>query len=109
MPAMDKINATLMWKLRKGSHEFPGEHGGTCINEAAVVAAGFPYRSVGSAKDVPECFSPVYSQFLIVLNDAMPAYLRQEMLLPFVTRLAGTRDTWDVELQRLDYMVNRTA
>ena len=29
----------LDWKLLRGSHEFPGPDGGTCINEAAIVAA----------------------------------------------------------------------
>jgi hypothetical protein len=31
----------LNWKLLDGSHDFPGPDGGTCINEAAIVAAGF--------------------------------------------------------------------
>jgi hypothetical protein len=38
MEAFDKI---LNWKLQRGSHTFPGPDGGTCINEAAIVAAGF--------------------------------------------------------------------
>ena len=40
-------------KLLRGSHEFPGPHGGTCINEAAIVAAGYPYRAVYCVKDMP--------------------------------------------------------
>jgi hypothetical protein len=36
----------LDWRLLRGSHEFPGPDGGTCINEAAIVAAGYPYRAV---------------------------------------------------------------
>jgi len=31
----------LEWKLLRGSHEFPGPDGGTCVNEAAVVAELF--------------------------------------------------------------------
>lgn len=34
------LNDTLDWKLLKGSHQFPGPEGGTCINEAAIIAAG---------------------------------------------------------------------
>ncbi len=44
---MDSFDHLLNWTLQKGSHQFPGPDGGTCINEAAVVAAGFPYRRVG--------------------------------------------------------------
>ena len=45
------------WKLLKGSHKFPGPQGGTCINEAAIVAAGFEYKEIKSAHDCPPCFS----------------------------------------------------
>jgi hypothetical protein len=37
---MEGFNHILNWKLLVGSHEFPGKDGGTCINEAAVIAAG---------------------------------------------------------------------
>src|SRR5262245_539250 len=43
----------LDWKLLRGSHEFPGPDGGTCVNEAALVAAGYPYRAVYSVQDLP--------------------------------------------------------
>ena len=38
---MEGFEHILNWKLLRGSHEFPGKDGGTCINEAAIVAAGF--------------------------------------------------------------------
>ncbi len=38
---MDDFDHILNWKLQSGSHPFPGKDGGTCINEAAIVAAGF--------------------------------------------------------------------
>jgi len=41
---MDNFDHILNWKLERGSHAVPGQDGGTCINEAAIVAAGFPYR-----------------------------------------------------------------
>ena len=49
MAAMDGFDHILNWKLKAGSHPFPGKDGGTCIDEAAIVAAGFPDRPyVGS-------------------------------------------------------------
>ena len=38
---MEEFDHILNWKLLGGSHVFPGTDGGTCINEAAIVAAGF--------------------------------------------------------------------
>lgn len=102
------FDQTLNWKLRKGSHEFPGKHGGTCINEAAIVAAGFPYCTVHDAHDCPPCFSRLFAQFLIGLNDAMRANLRQHMLMPFVTKLVGTADTEEIELERATIMIDRS-
>ncbi|MEL6316224.1 MAG: hypothetical protein AAFR16_01155, partial [Pseudomonadota bacterium] len=84
-------DSILNWRLLRGSHEFPGRDGGTCINEAAVIAAGFPYREVKSQWDLPPCFCPVISMFALGLNDGMDDETRQR-LVPFVVRLAGTRD-----------------
>jgi len=42
---MDGFNHILNWKPKEGSHRFRGKDGGTCINEAALVAAGFEYRA----------------------------------------------------------------
>ena len=44
---MDDFDHILNWKLKAGSHPFRGKDGGTCINEAALVAAGVPARSPG--------------------------------------------------------------
>ena len=44
--AMAQFDHILNWKLKVGSHTFPGKDGGTCINEAAIVAAGFDYQPV---------------------------------------------------------------
>jgi hypothetical protein len=43
---MDGFDHILNWTLKKGSHPFPGPDGGTCINEAALVAAGFEYEPI---------------------------------------------------------------
>lgn len=101
----DQIDALRHWKLLKGSHEFPGGDGGTCINEAAIVAAGMPYREVCTTDDLPECFSRSLGYFAMLLNDAMRSPERQR-LVPFVVRLAGTADTIKVERQRRMYIIN---
>lgn len=53
------------WRLLAGSHDFPGPDGGTCINEAAIVAAGFPYRKIKSAENCPPCFSRPIAAYAI--------------------------------------------
>ena len=82
----------LDWRLLRGSHEFPGPDGGTCVNEAAIVAAGYPYRAVHCVTDLPESFSRPIAMLAMCLNDTLDDDLRQELLLPFVTRLAGSAD-----------------
>src|SRR5215207_2088800 len=57
MATMDGFDHIQNWKLKHGSHPFPGKDGGTCINEAALVAAGFEYRPVRRVEDMPKCFS----------------------------------------------------
>ena len=98
----------LNWKLLKGSHGFPGPDGGTCINEAAIVAAGFEYRKIESCFDCPPCFSRPIATYAIALNDNMPDDLRQELLMPFVTRLAGTADKPEIESARIKMIAFRT-
>src|SRR5258706_9559072 len=83
----------LDWKLLRGSHEFPGPDGGTCINEAAIVAAGYPYRAVYCVKDLPASFSRPISMLALCLNDTLEDELRQDLLTPFVARLGGSADS----------------
>ena len=85
---MKDFDHILNWELKKGSHECPGPEGGTCINEAAIVAAGFEYKAVGDASDCPPCFSRVFAAYALALNDWMPDKARNNYLTPFVTRLA---------------------
>ncbi len=106
MVAMEGFDHLLNWKLKAGSHPFPGKDGGTCINEAALVAAGFEYRPIQSADDMPECFSRPICRFAMFLNDDADDEERQ-YLLPFVTRLACA-DTMEIEKQRATY-INRNA
>lgn len=87
-----KIETWLDWELKHGSHEFPGTDGGTCVNEAALVVAGFAYHEVTSILDLPESFCPVISQYALSLNDAMPEGEVLNRLRPFAARLSGTGD-----------------
>jgi hypothetical protein len=57
MATMECFDTILNWKLKRGSHTFPGQDGGSRINQAAIVAAGFRYQPIQSVKSMPECFS----------------------------------------------------
>lgn len=99
----------LDWKLLRGSHEFPGPDGGTCVNEAALVAAGYPYRPIYRVKDLPGSFSRPIAMFALCLNDTLDDESRQQLMLPFVTRLAGSADTAAVEMRRAELVLERMA
>jgi hypothetical protein len=105
MAAMEAFDTILNWKLQRGSHKFPGPDGGTCINEAAIVAAGFPYESVLFVELMPSCFSRPICRWAMELNDMATDEQRQQ-LLPFVARLACA-DTPKVERERQDYIARR--
>jgi hypothetical protein len=105
MAAMDGFDHILNWKLKAGSHPFPGKDGGTCINEAALVAAGFDYKPIYRVEDMPNCFSRPICRFAMRLNDYAGDEERQR-LLPFVTRLASA-DTLTVECIRELYINSR--
>jgi hypothetical protein len=66
---MDSVDHILHWRLKRGSHTFLGQDGGTCINEAAIVVAGFPYRPVQSVQYMPGCFSRPICALAMQLND----------------------------------------
>jgi hypothetical protein len=93
----------LNWRLLAGSHPFPGPDGGTCINEAAIVAAGLPYRAIRSSADCPPCFSRPIAAYALGLNDAMPDDARPQ-LMAFVLRLSGSADSADIETARTRYL-----
>ena len=99
---MDRFDHILNWTLKVGSHAFPGKDGGTCINEAAIVAAGFPYQPVRRVEEMPDCFSRPICRLAMQLNDAASDEERQR-LLPFVTRLACA-DIPEVEDERAAYI-----
>lgn len=96
------------WTLKVGSHEFPGPDGGTCINEAAIVAGGFAYRKIESVEDMPDCTSRVIAAYALALNDNAPDVERQKLMV-FVTRILGTADTPAVERQRAEFIAIQTV
>jgi hypothetical protein len=104
---MDDFDHILNWKLKAGSHPFPGKDGGTCINEAAVVAAGFEYRPVRRVEEMPKCFSRPICRLAMQLND-MASDTERQHLLPFVTRLACA-DTTEIECARAAFIQSRAA
>ena len=100
----------LNWKILRGSHEFPGPDGGTCVNEAAIIAAGYPYTPVRRIDDCPASFSRPMALYAMCINEiVLNDDLRQELLMPFVTRLANSADTLDVELERHALILRRTV
>jgi hypothetical protein len=107
--ALAEFQRMLEWKLLRGSHDFPGPDGGTCINEAAIVAAGYPYRAVYCVKDLPLSFSRPIALLALCLNDTLDDELRQELLGPFVTRLAGSVDAPAIEMARAELMLARSV
>ena len=100
---MKGFDHILNWTLKKGSHPFPGPDGGTCINEAALVAMGFKYRPIRNMEDMPNCFSRPICRLAMLLNDEAKDDTARQRLLPFVTRLACA-DSAKVERERASYI-----
>src|SRR3978361_59327 len=95
---VDQFKHVLNWKLLSGSHDFPGPDGGTCINEAALIACGYPYKAISYAGQMPNEFSRPICTLAMRLNDCATDADRQR-LLPYVTRLACV-DTPSIERER---------
>ncbi|MCJ2034966.1 hypothetical protein [Methylobacterium sp. J-068] len=98
----------LNWRLLAGSHDFPGPDGGTCINEAAIVAAGLPYRAIRASAECPPCFSRPLAAYALGLNDAMPDAERPR-LMAFVLRLAGSADAPAIEAARVKFLAQASV
>jgi hypothetical protein len=105
----EKFDSWLNWNLKHGSHDFPGADGGTCVNEAALVVAGFAYREVTSISDLPESFCPVISQYALTLNDSMPEGDVLNRLRPFAARLSGSSDGRKTAIARAAYLAQQAA
>ena len=104
-----QFNGWLNWQLKHGSHEFPGPDGGTCVNEAALVVAGFAYREATGISDLPESFCPVASQYALTLNDSMPEGELLNRLRPFAARLSGSSGGRKTAINRASYLAMRAA
>jgi hypothetical protein len=104
---MGDFDHIINWKLRQGSHTFPGPDGGTCINEAALVAAGYAYRPIRQVREMPPCFSRPICGLAMALNDRATDLERQK-LLPLVTRLACA-DSPEVERLRANYIKRQSG
>jgi hypothetical protein len=94
------------FRLAKGSHDDP-RGGEVCLVEAALLHGGFRYRAIRTAHDAPACFSWIITHYAISLTDQMPDDLRQELLLPFVGRLAWTRRDNETEQRRLKCLIEK--
>src|SRR5262249_44728055 len=100
----------LNWRILRGSHEFPGPDGGTCVNEAAIVAAGYPYTPVRRIDDCPASFSRPLALYAMCLNEIVLDDRRgRELLLPLVAGWAGAGDPPEVDLQRAALILQRTV
>jgi hypothetical protein len=97
------------FRLARGSHKQPNKGGNICVNEAAVIAAGFQYREIRDVSCLPDCFSRPVSEYAIYLNDFMMHRVRNELLVPFITRLPGTSDAPRVEEERARLIVVETV
>ena len=97
------------FRLARGSHKQPNKDGNICVNEAAVIVAGFQYREIRDVSCLPDCFSRPLSEYAIYLNDFMMHRVRNELLAPFVTRLPGTSDAPWIEEQRARLIVVETV
>lgn len=100
-------------RLLRSSHsqgEALRQGGGCCVNEAAIVAAGFKYKSVGGPNSCPPCFSRPLAQYAISINDnILDDDLRHRLLLPFVTRLSGSADSPQIEALRVQFIGLQTV
>ena len=97
------------FRLARGSHKQPNKGGNICVNEAAVIAAGFQYREIKDVSCLPDCFSRPVSEYAIYLNDFKMHRVRNELLGPFVTRLPGTSDAPWIEAERARLIVVETV
>src|SRR5919106_839196 len=97
------------FRLARGSHKQPNKDGNICVNEAAVIVAGFQYREIRDVSCLPDCFSRPVSEYAIYLNDFMMHQVRNELLVPFITRLSGTSDAPWVEEERARLIVVETV
>lgn len=107
---MSIVDLTLSnLKLFKGAHESPDNPGGLCVNEAAILFAGYAYRPIYNARNCPRTFSRIISTFALSLNDEMDDAARNTLLLPFIPRLPHTAAKATVETLRVEFIMLQAA
>ena len=108
--AVDVVRFSAARQFSPGARIAQANKGGNiCVNEAAVIAAGFQYREIRDVSCLPHCFSRPVSEYAIYLNDFMMHRVRNELLVPFITRLPGTSDAPWVEEERARLIVVETV
>ena len=88
-------------KLSRGAHSSPEK--GVCVMELASMLAGEKFN------DRPASVSPLIARFLRVYNDRLENHRRQD-LIPYASRVVGTRASRGVERTRarlcVDWMLD---
>lgn len=79
--------------LSAGLHVDPDD--GLCSMEAVAYLAGEPHF------DQPACASPCIAAFVQTWNDGLPQRERDELILPLIPRLVGTRGSEVLERRRI--------
>src|SRR5438045_9708775 len=97
------------FRLARGSHKQPNKGGNICVNEAAVIAAGFQHREIRDVSCLPDCFSRPVSEYAIYLHAFMVHRVRHEPLAPAVTRRPGTSDSPWIDGERARHYLVDTA
>ena len=62
------------FRLARGSHKQPNKGGNICVNEAAVIAAGFQYREIRDVSCLPDCFSRPVSEYAADSDDVARSF-----------------------------------
>lgn len=101
---MKKLEEIIV--LNTGSHSRPSD--GTCINEAALIIAGFAYRQVTGAESTPDCFCRLLAGILLNLNDSCGSGGRKK-LVRFTARLPGSADSPEITRQRAEYLIKNVT
>jgi hypothetical protein len=78
------------------------------VVEAAIVTAGFEYRSVRSYEDAPEPFSRPLVAYAVGFEAYAPRKLSEALLAPLTMRLANTASDEAVERERAKFLALET-
>ncbi|MCJ2120604.1 glycosyltransferase family 61 protein [Methylobacterium sp. J-001] len=90
---MDRERPTRLTALAAEPHKAPVE--GLCATEAVAYLAGEPHS------DQPACASPSIAAFIQTWSDGLPQEERDQLILPLVPRMIGTRASEVLERRRI--------